>query len=41
MLLRSVFSFQMKKLEEIVGTQLVVHGENTIELTKERSNLLS
>lgn len=25
----------MKKLEEIVGTQLVVHGENTIELTKE------
>ena len=32
---RSAFSFQMKKLEEIVGTQLVVHGENTIELTKE------
>ena len=32
---QSAFSFQMKKLEEIVGTQLVVHGENTIELTKE------
>lgn len=32
---RSAFSFQMKKLEEIVGTQLFVHNDKTIELTKE------
>lgn len=32
---RSAFSFQMKKLEEIIGTQLFVHNDKTIELTKE------
>ena len=31
----------MKKLEEVAGTQLVVHEEIEIELTKEGPNLLS
>ena len=34
------FSFEMKKLEEIVGSELVVEGENRIEVSKEGEMLL-